>query len=185
MAFRAGADGAAAILDVGSVVLLEGVYDAEESAGEILGVVCRTGGGNRRFYVRVLAVQDDYMRWHLMESGIFSSTVPYRLASNTDADEEDSYNGEVQELAISWRTVVAAGTADRTSLESVEWLPKKEAERIGKDTAFCREMMVAAVCLRAECPPGQCPLPGTFTLLFFRGVSGRFGLLGSVFVVVF
>ena len=54
--------GEAATLPLGSIVMLEGAFDAEESAGGVLGIVVRAADAPRRFYIKVLAVEDDYLR---------------------------------------------------------------------------------------------------------------------------
>ena len=141
------------MLEVGAVVLLERVFDGDESPGRVLGDVCRCGVGERRYYIRVLSVQDEFLRWHLVDTGLFGSTILFRLASNTPAENEESFDGELQELSISWRTVIAAGESDWGHLSTVDRLPKRKAERLPKDIIFCREMMVAAVSLRAASLP--------------------------------
>ena len=142
--FRAGAEGEDALLAVGAVVELEGVFDGSESAGGIAGVICRAANSPRRYHVRVLAVQDDYLAWHLLESNLLGSTVLFRLATGTAADEE---------VSISWRTLVAAGDPDCARLDSVDWLSQKDVDRLPRGVAFCREMMMAAV------TPGVASLP--------------------------
>lgn len=169
------------MLEPGAQVHLEGAFDGDESAGGVLAVVCKAANGARRYHVRVLEVQDDYLKWHLLESGLFGSTVLFRLATDTAEDSEETFQGELQELAISWRTVVAAGCRDWDALGTVEWLSKKDAERLPKDVKFCREMMVAAaVSLGTAASPAGCPLLGTSTFGDFG--ESRVGSVCSVWL---
>ena len=84
-----------------ALVELEGAFDSSDSAGGVLGVVVRAADAPRRFYVKIYAVEDEYLRWHLLDSGIFGALTLFRLATNTAGDLEEAFEGEPQELAIS------------------------------------------------------------------------------------
>ena len=74
----------------------EGRFGRMESAGQFLAVVCRSGGDGRRYFCRVVEVQDGFLNWHLRESGLFGPLVPIRLADGTEADEVEEAEGELQ-----------------------------------------------------------------------------------------
>ena len=81
-------------------------------AGRVLAVVVRAAEAPRRFHVKVLSVEDDFYRWYLLESGVFGALTLFRLATDSPGDLEVTFEGEPQELAVSWRVVVGPEVTD-------------------------------------------------------------------------
>ena len=80
--------------------------------------------------MKVLSVQDEFLHWHLLNAGLFPGLVQVKLASGGEADGEDEFGGELQELGIRWRTLVAPGAATAESLKDVDWLPENKSQRV-------------------------------------------------------
>ena len=101
--------------------------------------------------MRILSFQDEFLRWHLLDSGLCNGLVQVQLASCGNADTEQEFGGELEVLAIRWRTLVAPGSPLEEALPGLDWLQRKEVSGCLRNLAFCLDMLISvsrgAICL--------------------------------------
>jgi hypothetical protein len=130
-------------MEFGSVIEFVSVM-GEEPNGKAVAVVLRAGPEPRSYWVKPLAAEDMYYRWHLLERDSASGNVLIQVANRKSDFKKVKISGLELEVVESFRALSFGTEPD--NLTMAEWLSEGELPSLEKKVNFVRDMLAAEAC---------------------------------------
>jgi hypothetical protein len=131
------------LLKNGSVFEYEGVFSGGLAGQGVLAVCLRKGPVPRSYYVRAIAAENEFMRWHMLERDDGPATFLVRFAHKVEDLKAEKLNGEDVEMARAYR--VFSEGEEFFDPQEISWVPEGEHARLKREVLFTKDMLAAEV----------------------------------------